>query len=255
MDFSSLLQMVDPVLIAPYRWLEPAEAGFWLGTAILSLWILLVGEIFLSLVYLCNRRHYASLSTKMVHMHNLSVEAIVSKDKASYKATNKFANDYFGKYFFSQAALFSVSILPLPFAMAWLQSRFEGIAVHTVPYFDKPLGYTFVVLACYIPLRYGLSRIRQHIPLLRRVARMRTEDAKAIEPMRHWSDLFGQKPTDTNEVTNGAAHPETGTETPAAVAETARLCADEQASAGATDKRDRKNTAMAPVPESAGGTA
>ncbi len=255
MDFSSLLQMVDPVLIAPYRWLEPAEAGFWLGTAILSLWILLVGEIFLSLVYLCNRRHYASLSTKMVHMHNLSVEAIASKDKASYKATNKFANDYFGKYFFSQAALFSVSILPLPFAMAWLQSRFEGIAIHTIPYFDKPLGYTFVVLACYIPLRYGLSRVRHHIPLLSKVARMRAEDAKAMEPMRQWSDLFGKKPTATNGIANGEAHPETGTETPAAAAETTRLCADGQAAAETADKRGRNNTAMAPVPDTAGGTA
>ncbi|UZP66101.1 hypothetical protein N1030_10745 [Desulfovibrio mangrovi] len=189
MDLTSLYLAADAILIAPYRWFASATAGMWAGTSILSIWAIIAGELALTLIYLTNRSYYASLNTKMVKMHNLSIEAIQCKDKESFKATNKWANEYFGKMFFSHAALFAVSIWPLPFALGWMQTRFEGITIHTVPYFETPLGYQFVMLTCYILLRLAFSKVRAHVPLLRRVDRMRKEDSNSAGKMRSWAEL------------------------------------------------------------------
>ncbi len=189
MDLHSLYLLADAILIAPFRWFDSAHLSFWCGSIVLALWCLFWGELTLSLIYLTNRRYYAALNAKMVRMHNISIKAILSKDKTAFKAANKWANEYFGKLFFSQAAVFAVSIWPLPFAMAWLQTRFEGIPVHTVPYTSVSLGYSFVLLVCYIVLRYGLSRVRHKLPLLRTVEAMRKEDSREAGEMRSWGDL------------------------------------------------------------------
>ncbi|MFV0350031.1 MAG: hypothetical protein ACK5JO_15770 [Halodesulfovibrio sp.] len=189
MDFTSLYLTADAFFIAPYRWFSSAELGMWVGTSILSIWAIIAGELALTFIYLTNRAYYASLNTKMVRMHNLSIAAIQCKDKESFKATNKWANEYFGKMFFSHAALFAVSIWPLPFALGWMQTRFEGITIHTVPYFETPLGYQFVMLTCYIVLRLTFSKVRKHVPLLKRVDRMRKEDSDSAGKMRSWAEL------------------------------------------------------------------
>ncbi len=189
MDSSSLYATMDALLIAPYRLLPSAQAGLWLGTAVLSVWCIILGELALSCIYLTNRDYYAGLNNKMVRMHNLSIQAILRKDKANYKAANIWANEYFGKLFFAQAALFAVSIWPLPFALGWMQTRFEGLAIYTIPYFDLPLGYTFVMLTCYIALRYALGKVRNHVPFLRRIEKMRIEDAESAGTVQSWADI------------------------------------------------------------------
>lgn len=199
MDAMTIYSAIDPFLIAPYRWFASSELSFWIGTAVLAIVCLVVGELALTLVYMTNRTYYAGLNKKMVRMHNVSIQAICSKDKAIFKAANTWANEYFGKVFFSQAALFGVSIWGLPFAMGWLQTRFEGITIYSIPYFGQPLGYTFVMLTCYIALRFGLSKIRSRIPVLSWLERIRLEDAKSAGIMQSWSDIGNDAPASGGE--------------------------------------------------------
>lgn len=180
-------ELLDAVLIAPFRASANAVAGFYLGTFALALACLLVGRLSYDLVWLFNRGHYAREEKEMTRMHNLSVAAIEAGDKTAYKAANKEANEAFGKSFFAGAALFSVSIWPLPFALAWLASRFEGVDVPLFP--GHAVRYNAVFLGLYILLRLGMWSLWQKLPFFGRTERLRREMAARRVKLRPWTDL------------------------------------------------------------------
>lgn len=182
-----MTELIDAVLIAPYRLVSDAVVGFYLGTAVLSLACLIVGKISLDFVWLFNRRHYEKEEAEMTRMHNLSMAAIEAGDKAAYKAANHEANEAFGKSFFAGAALFSVSIWPLPFALAWLAGRFEGVDVPVFP--GYAVRYNAVFLAIYIVSRLVLSRFWGRLPYFGRIERIRREAAARRTKLRRWTDL------------------------------------------------------------------
>lgn len=187
-ELAPLWHLLDPLLIAPYRLSLSAGPAFWLGTAFLAGWCLLIGEITMALVWLCNRSHYEEQNREMVRMHNLSIKAVAAKDKASYKASNSLANESFGKAFFAQAALFSTSVWSLPFALGWLAWRFGGVDIPT-PLENFTVGYSFVLIGEYIVIRLLFSRIRHRVPFLRTVQRRIRESAANSGEFMSWSDL------------------------------------------------------------------
>ena len=183
----AVFDIIDAILIAPYRLFPNAVAGFYLGTALLALLALVIGRASYDLVWLFNRRYYAKEEGEMVRMHNLSVSAIEAKDKVAYKAANKEANEAFGKSFFAGAALFSVSIWPLPFALAWLSARFTDV---DVPFFPgHPLRYNAVFLGCYIVFRLVMWPLWQRLPLFGRVERLRRELVAKRARLRSWTEI------------------------------------------------------------------
>lgn len=190
MDFASLLPpWLDTFLIAPFRWLLPHDVlGFWLGSAFLCAYCVILGEITSSLLFWCNRHYYTSMQDEMVRAHNLSVQALHAGNKEAYLAVNRQAHERFGKSFFAQAATGMSSLWPLPFALGWMSLRFAGIDVYHIPYTEKTLGYVFVMLALYIPFRILFSRLRGHLPLFSRVEAFRRQAAEARGVMR---SLFG----------------------------------------------------------------
>ncbi|CCO25115.1 hypothetical protein [Maridesulfovibrio hydrothermalis] len=193
-DFDSIYPVIDTMLITPYRIGLPAAAAFWMGTALIAFWCTIAGELSMAVIYIWNREYYTDLNRKMTRMHNISVAAIRHKKKDTFKSANKWANEYFGKVFFSHAALFAVSLWPVPFALAWLQERFTGIDIHTIPYTEFGLGYPFVFILSYILVRYGFSKVRQFIPLMKKIDKMRADDAEKAGQMTSWSELV---PADT----------------------------------------------------------
>ena len=191
-DFDSVYPIIDTLLIAPYRIGLPTVAAFWFGSALIALWCTIAGELSMSLVYIWNRDYYTDLNREMTRMHNISVEAVRHKEKDTFKSANKWANEYFGKVFFSQAALFAVSLWPMPFAMAWMQGRFSGLDIHTVPFINFGLGYPFVFILSYIIVRFSFSKVRGFIPLMKKIDIMRAEDAEKAGEMTSWSELATQ---------------------------------------------------------------
>jgi hypothetical protein len=103
----------------------------------------------------------------MVERHNQSMNALKAGDKGSYKAINKLANEAYGKTFFLQLAMASASLWPVPFALAWMQSRFSNVHF-PLPFNMSLIGdsvsYPFVFIPLYILTRMLFGKARKHLP-------------------------------------------------------------------------------------------
>lgn len=206
---TAIYHFLDLVLIAPYRVGLPSGVAFWLGTAILSLWCVVLGEASMAIGYLINRSYYLDLNKKMVTMNNLSIEAIRRKQKTAYKAANTWANEYFGRAFFAQAALFAVSLWPLPFALAWMQIRFDGIDIVTIPFMHYGLEYPFAFLSSYIFVRFCFSKSKTFLPGMKKLEMLKEQDASLAGTMLSWNDFPHLAGRDTPPVPDEEPNPQT----------------------------------------------
>ena len=97
-------------------------------------------------------------------------------DKAGYKALNKDATDVWGKQFFTMAAYSAGILWPLPFALAWMQTRFAevefALAFPLSLLFGKSVGYVFTFIPLYILCRILFKYLRPHLPYLKGVQQL-----------------------------------------------------------------------------------
>jgi len=170
------LLFLDPWLIAPFRWPEGSMTGYLLGVAILGLQCVLIGDFSATLVAFINRRYLGTIGEKMERNRKLSETALMMGDKASYRAVNRQALDAFGHSFSLGAAIFCVSIWPLPFALAWLHLRFNEAPLElplSLPLLGQSVHYFPSFLLTYIAVRIGygmlMGRFRWYTGLKRRV--------------------------------------------------------------------------------------
>lgn len=175
---------LDALLIAPFRWPASPYLGMWLGSTLLALWCLILGELSYALVFLLQRRRLSQMQDDMVRLHNLSVDAIHSGDKVAYLAVNSLAQEKLGNNFFATAAAGMTAIWPLPFALAWMAQRFEGIVLYHLPGTTRSLGYVFVLLSAYIAEKLVFSRLKRHLPLFARIEAIKQADRERRGPMR-----------------------------------------------------------------------
>jgi hypothetical protein len=185
---------IDRFLILPYRVPGNPMIGFFLGTFVLALWCALIGELTLAALWLINRSHLGSLRRETVAMHNLSLKAILSRDKESYTACNKQANEAFGRYFFAQVGLGAAALWPLFFALAWMQTRFAEVTfplAYPLNMLTPAVGYVFVLFLCYLLARILLKNLRGHLPMLRKVhASLKEKTGVNEEQMMTFADII-----------------------------------------------------------------
>jgi hypothetical protein len=165
-SLTAILTMLDPWFIAPYRWPSSAIGGYLLGTVILALQCVLLGDLSALAVAFLNRGHIGKLQQAMDKHHTLSETALRLGDKESYKAVNRQALDAFGHSFSLGAAIFSVSIWPMPFALAWMHLRFADAPLGLpmgVPFLGKTLHYVASFLVLYIAVRLAYSMAMKRI--------------------------------------------------------------------------------------------
>jgi hypothetical protein len=148
-----------------------------------------LGDLSQALAHRFNLSHFQNQDKDMVHLHNLSITALRQGDKENYKAANKLANDTFGKAFFTRAALFTVSIWPLPFAMGWLAGRFQGVDI-PLPMLEKTVGYNAVFLPMYILTRIAYSLIKPRIGLMRRLDPALGPPPPGMEKPISWGEVL-----------------------------------------------------------------
>jgi len=159
---TTILLQLDPWFIAPYRWISPASAGFFLGTILLALQCVILGDLAASLVMLINRKYLRKMQDSMDRHHTLSEEALKRGDKESFKAVNKQAMDAFGHSFSLGAAIFCVSIWPMPFALAWMNTRFFDSPLDlpvNLPFLGSTIEFFPAFLLLYIATRLLYSSI------------------------------------------------------------------------------------------------
>jgi hypothetical protein len=170
---------VDGFLIFFYRITGESFVDYLIGTTILAFLCVIVGEVSISFAIRVNKRYLDAMSDEILDKERMSMEAYRTGDKAGYKALNKEATDAWGKQFFTMAAYSAGILWPLPFALAWMQTRFADVefalAFPLSLLFGKSVGYVFTFIPLYILCRILFKYLRPHLPFLRGVQKLLKE--------------------------------------------------------------------------------
>jgi hypothetical protein len=154
---------LDPGILPFYQLTGIPGLDGLIGTFVLALIVVVIGEITISLVFLVNRRHLDKLNQQLKKFSDLSQEALRMGDEVSYKALNKQANDSYGHVFFNKFGLSAAALWPAFFALDWMQPHFAETGV-AVPGFSSGVNYVVVFLICYIIARIVFGRLKRHLP-------------------------------------------------------------------------------------------
>jgi len=187
-----MVNWIDNALIFFYRLPEVPIAGYFLGTFVLALCCVVIGQLTISVAFLANRRRIDADNSNMVRMQNLSIKALAAKNKGAYKAFNKEANEAFGKVFFMQIALAAASLWPVPFALAWMQTRFSEVEFplpFALPMLGDTVGYTFSFFPILILAFMLFGKVKRYLPYFKRIHGILDGYTKEKEDMITFADL------------------------------------------------------------------
>jgi len=162
------LTTIDPILIAPYRWLGNPLIGWIVGTFILCLWAVILGDLTILLAFKVNEKYIRNLIKKTDYYHEQSMKAKSVGDETAYRKINWLANEEFGKTFFAFIAMGMGSLWPAFFAAAWLNERFGQMTFFILPQWAGGYHINFIgpFLGLYIIARYALIKSKKHIKRL-----------------------------------------------------------------------------------------
>jgi len=158
MDMPWPFAALDPYLIRFYRLTGRAVADFYLGTFVLALHALALGELSLWLARRLVGPYLEETAARARHYQELSIEALKVGDRAAYEAANKLANEAFSKAFFQQLALSGAFFWPAPLALAWMQYRFLGVDI-PLPGTGLSLGFIGAFILCYLAAYFCWKRL------------------------------------------------------------------------------------------------
>jgi hypothetical protein len=193
MSMPPLFLWADPYLIRLYRLTGYAPADFLMGTFVLALMAVIIGEVTISVAYLVARKRIERVTDEALKYQNLSIDALTSGDKEAYRAANHLANDAFGHSFFLQIALSAAFLWPICFALAWMSYRF-GDLEFPVPYLHFSLGYIAVFLFLFVAAYFVFKPVKYRIPYFRRIKAMLDASSRAAKELKSFADLLPQAP-------------------------------------------------------------
>ncbi|MBI5551224.1 MAG: hypothetical protein HY911_06915 [Desulfobacterales bacterium] len=174
-------QAADALLIAPFRLPQDALFGFLLGAFCLAMLCVVLGELMLSVAIRFNQKHLQNLRTEISQHERLSMQAYEFGDRDGYRALNKQANDAWGRHFFTMAAYSAGMLWPVPFALAWLHSRFAEVAFELAwplsLVVGQTVGYPFIFIPMYILARILFGHLRRWLPYFKGVQRRLDEQS------------------------------------------------------------------------------
>jgi hypothetical protein len=198
---SAIHHGIDGFLISFYRLNDIPIIGYYIGTGVLCLICVIVGQMTYCWAYRRNHRFFSSDSREMVHMHNLSIRALGAKNKSAFKSCNKQANDAFGKYFFAQVAIGISSLWPVPFALGWMQNRFGEVDFAipiSLPGFGSSVGFMFTFFPIYVLTYILFGKIKHRIPYFSSFEQWRQASDSEAEEMMSFSELADSKAPDSS---------------------------------------------------------
>ena len=178
---------IDPYLIWFYRLTGYSFVDFFLGTFVLAVITLLIGEFCISLVFLISHKRIAEVSDEVVRYQNLSVDAAAAGDKTAYHATNELANDAFGRTFFMQIAFSAAFVWPIFFALTWMGYRFADVEFRLL-FTDYTVSYPCVFIPLFIGAYLIFKRLKGRLPYFRTIKKMLdsyAENAARMKPFAH----------------------------------------------------------------------
>lgn len=152
-----MLEVLDSLLISLYRLTGNPLGDYLIGTILLALVSVAVGQATLSLVYRVNRKHLDHLENRTEELNRLSNSAMEMADNHHYRAVNKEASDSYGQLFFNRFGLSAATLWPAFFALAWMQERFAQIVI-PVPWLGFSANYFVLFLLSYLLARIVFSQ-------------------------------------------------------------------------------------------------
>ena len=164
MEMPLVYQVFDPFLIWFYRITGHAGLDLVIGTVVLAVMALLIGELCAFLAVRFTRKRVDRYVEEADRYQTLSMDALKAGNKDAYTAANKLANDAFGHSFFQQLSLSAAFLWPVFFALAWMQCRFLNIEI-PIPGTKWSLGFIGVFIIIYVAAYFLVKRL----PWLRRV--------------------------------------------------------------------------------------
>ena len=179
----------DSLMIQLYRLTGYTLVDFFLGTFVLALAAKIIGELTSSMAFLAVRQYIEKSTDEMVRFQNLSVDALTVGDGATYTACNKLANDAFGKTFFMQVSLSAALLWPVPFVLAWMQSRFSDVEFELL-FTDYSVGYLCIFITLYAAAYLIFKRIKYRVPYFREMAEIMAGYRKRAREMKSLADLL-----------------------------------------------------------------
>ncbi len=196
LPMESFFIAIDPGLIWAYRLIPEPICGYFLGTFILALGAVLVGEYSVSVAIWLNQKHTQKLNNALVRWNDLSVRAVEAGDSPSYHQFNREANQVFGKIFFTNIAYSAGMLWPAPFVLSWMDLRFGQV--------DFPLpgevfglgdsvGYSFTFILLYILAYILLKPLKSHLPFLKPIQALRHKGSQQYHKMRSLADLLEKR--------------------------------------------------------------
>ena len=171
-----LFYQVDPFLIFFYRITGVPLVDYFIGTFNLAFLCVVIGELSISLAMRFNKRYLDAMSKEIKEKEQLSIAAYNSGNKFEYQSLNKEATDAWGKHFFTMVAYSAGILWPIPFALGWMQTRFDGITFDIAfplnLIFTDGIGYTFTFLPLYVLGRILFKYMRPWLPYFKGVQKM-----------------------------------------------------------------------------------
>ena len=183
MEMHPVYLYLDPFLIWFYRLSGSAEVNFLLGTLVLAVLTLLVGEFTAFLASFMVRRHFEQVAGEAKRYQDLSMEALKTGDRPAYEAANQVANEAFGKSFFMQVALSATFFWPIFFALGWMQYRFLEVAF-PLPFIGFSLGFTGVFVILYIAAYFIFRPVKRRMLYFRRTKELMDTSARTARNLK-----------------------------------------------------------------------
>ena len=165
---SPFYTIIDPYLIFFYRITGYSFLDFLIGTFALACMALMLGELTISWAFLISRKYIDKITGEMTRYQELSEDALAAGDQKAYRASNKLANDAFGKSFFMQIALSAAFLWPIFFALDWMGHRFAEMEFRIL-FTDYSVGYICVFIVLYAAAHIIFKRIKYKLPYFRNI--------------------------------------------------------------------------------------
>jgi len=188
MEMHPFYQALDPYLIWFYRISGQAAVDFVIGTLVLAGICLFIGEVTVTLAFLCAGKRLGEKTAEAEKYKDLSIDALKAGDKEAYQAANQLAKDAFGHTFFQQMALSSAFLWPAFFALAWMQYRFLEVEF-PIPGTPWSLGYIGTFIIIYLAAYFLCKRVKNKVRNFRRPKAVRLSNPPEIRELQELSAL------------------------------------------------------------------
>lgn len=160
----TLILLADRYVIELYRITGNPFMDYFIGTFLLAVISVLVGEATVMLLRRVNGFHIERLDRELNEKHELSMQSKLSGDENEYRILNREANDAFGRVFFNIFTFSAASLWAVFIVLAWMQTRFMEVEFplpFKLPLLGESVGYVFTFLLLYIMARIIIGNLKR----------------------------------------------------------------------------------------------